>query len=114
SFFNDYKLVYVTFVKELLKKVCARKMKDLFLDMKAEVERAKRRASRNWMCWCWRACCVAMKRSSAKATQPILRHRLPRSAHEGGPNKVLHATCWIDSPRANGPCSASCTILPCL
>jgi hypothetical protein len=103
----------LTFVEEELKQLWARKMKELLLSMKAEVEQAKAAGQHELDVLVLAPSFVAMVTSSPKAISPIL-PQPPRSEQEGDPNKVLPPICWIDSFRGSGPSSASCTILPCL
>jgi transposase len=116
---NVHHLRELTFVEEELKQPWAGKMKDLLLEMQAEVERAKAlsqhelevlvlaRLLRRYDCLLAR---------SATWPIPLQEHRasLNRpSAHQGEPNKALRVICWIASLEGSGPCSGSCTILRC-
>src|SRR5713101_1143498 len=109
---NVHHLRELTFVEEELKQPWARKMKDLLLDMKAEVERAKAAFQHDLdllvLARLLRRYDQLLARS---AIWPIPPHLFPRSVREAGPNKALPAICWIDSLRGSGMCSGSCTIL---
>src|SRR5713101_369626 len=109
---NVHHLRELTFVEEELKQPWARQMKDLLLDMKAEVERAKAAGQHELdvlvLARLLRRYDQLLARS---AIWPIPPHLFPRSVREAGPNKALPAICWIDSLRGSGMCSGSCTIL---
>ena len=112
---NVHHLRELTFVEEELKQAWARKMKDLLLDMKAEVEQAKALGQHELDVL---VLAHLLRRYDEILTEGYLANPpphppLPRSEHQASPNKALLGICWIDSPRGNGPCCGSCLILRC-
>ena len=112
---NVHHLRELTFVEEVLKQAWARKMKDLLLDMKAEVERAKAAGQQELD--------VLVLARFLRRYEEILSEGYtanpaapPPEKRTRGRPKQSPARNLLDrlSPSANGPCCASCTILPCL
>jgi transposase len=114
---NVHHLRELAFVEEELKQAWARKMKDLLLSMKAEVERAKALGQRELdLLVLARFLCRydSILARSATWLTPLLHLRGSRnrgSENQGEPSKARLATCWIDFLGESGPCCASCTIL---